>query len=157
MPESMQRRRQNLITLFQRASHVMSVELIARLTAAGFPHLRPAFSRVFENLDPEGTRLIDLAERAQMTHQSMSELVVGLEHRGYVERLPDPTDHRARLVCLTPKGRELLRLAVAEIAQIEQAWLRRLDQHGQRELLATLTNLVQEQEDRLKGIGELPL
>ncbi len=155
MSEHLGTRRQNLITLFQRASHVMSVELIARLTAAGFPHLRPAFSRVFENLDPEGTRLIDLAERAQMTHQSMSELVVGLEQRGYVQRLPDPSDQRARLVRLTPKGRELVRLAIAEIAQIEQNWLRHLEQHDRGEFLDTLTNLVQEQEARLKGISDL--
>ena len=76
--------------------------IIARLTEAGYPHLRPAFSRMFENIDQEGTRMIDLAERAQMTHQSMSELVVGLKQRGYVQRVPDPTDHRARLVRLTP-------------------------------------------------------
>jgi len=150
-------RRQNLITLFQRASHVMSVELIAHLTEAGYPHLRPAFSRVFENIDPQGTRMTDLAERAQMTHQSTSELMGGLEQRGYVQRIPDPIDHRARLVCMTPKGRELVPLTVAEIAQIEQVWLRQLDQHDQREFQVTLTNLIQEQESRLKGNEELLL
>ncbi len=126
MAEHVPVRRQNLITLFLRASHLMTAELLERVAAAGYTDIRPAASRVFENIDPEGTRLIDLAERAQMTHQSMSELVVGLEQQGYVERQPDPTDRRARLVCLTPKGRGLVRFAVKEIARIEEDWLRQL-------------------------------
>jgi DNA-binding MarR family transcriptional regulator len=114
------------MTLFLRAAHAMAEELTARLAAAGYPDLRPADSRVFENLDPAGTRLTVLAARAQMTHQSMGELVAGLEARGYVERRPDPADRRARLVCLTDRGRGMVRLAISEIADIEAAWLGRM-------------------------------
>ena len=39
-----------------------------------------------------------LAERAAITKQSMAELVAHLERHGYVERVPDPTDRRAKLV-----------------------------------------------------------
>ena len=117
-----------LFNLLLQAQHQMVQELVRRLAAAGFADMRPAHSRVFENLDVRhGTRLIDLAERAQMTHQSMSELVASLEQRGYVERRPDPTDRRARIVCFTPKGRTLMRVAVPQIAAIEEEWLCRLD------------------------------
>jgi DNA-binding MarR family transcriptional regulator len=51
-----------------------------------------------------------------MTHQSMSELVVGLEAAGFVQRVPDPADGRAKLICLTPLGRRVVRKAVEEIA-----------------------------------------
>jgi DNA-binding MarR family transcriptional regulator len=146
MSEQIQSRRQNLVTLLLRASLLMTAELIDRLIAAGYPDVRPADGRVFENLDPGGTRLIDLAERAQMTHQSMSELVVGLEQRGYVERRPDPTDRRARLVCLTAKGKKIVRLAVKEIAQIEQTYLRQLDSPCAEDFPAALQKLVQAQE-----------
>ena len=37
-------------------------------------------------------------ERAQITKQSMAELVLHLERLGYVERVPDPSDRRAKLV-----------------------------------------------------------
>jgi DNA-binding MarR family transcriptional regulator len=57
-----------------------------------------------------------------MTHQSMGELVAALEQRGYVERRPDASDGRARLICLTAKGREMARVALREIAAIEQRW-----------------------------------
>ena len=118
--------RQNLITLFLLAAHALTAELVTRLTAAGFSGVRPAHGRVFENIDPRGTRLSDLAARAQMTHQSMSELVDGLVAAGYLERQPDPADQRAKLICLTPLGRQLLRLAVREIADLEHAWFGQL-------------------------------
>ncbi len=119
-------RRQTLVTLFQRVAQEMVQELVARVTAAGYPDIRPADSRVFENLDPDGTRLTELAARAQMTHQSMGELVDSLVMRGYLERQADPADRRARLVCLTPRGRDLMRLAIGELAEIESTWLERI-------------------------------
>jgi DNA-binding MarR family transcriptional regulator len=65
-----------------------------------------------------------------MTHQSMGELVHTLEQRGYLERGTDPSDGRAKLVRLTPKGRRAVRHAIEEIAQIEAEWLKRYNQAG---------------------------
>lgn len=126
MSDEPRARQLNLMTLFLRAAHAMTDELTSRLAAAGYRDLRPADSRVFENLDPDGTRLTELAARAQMTHQSMSELVAGLEVRGYVERQADPSDRRARLVRLTPRGRQMLQAALPIIDSIEDGWLRQL-------------------------------
>ena len=105
-------------------------ELLKRMVAAGYVGIRAPHSRVFEALDPDGSRISELAAHAQMTHQAMSELVTGLEAQGYVERRPDPRDDRAKLICLTPSGRALLQRALADIADIEAAWLDRLRQHG---------------------------
>ena len=83
-------RQATLISLFRRTAHLMVAELVDRLATAGYPDLPAATHPVFENLDRDGTRLTDLAARADMTHQSMGELIDTLEHRGYVERLPTP-------------------------------------------------------------------
>jgi DNA-binding MarR family transcriptional regulator len=136
-------RRVTLVTLLLQASHQMIEALIVRVAAAGYPDIRPSDSRVFENLDPDGTRPMVLARRAQMTHQSMSELVGGLEARGYVERVADPSDRRARLVCLTPLGRELMRVALSELAVIEAEWLRRLEAAGCDDLREALLHLAE--------------
>ena len=122
--------RYNLITLFRLSAQDMVDELVARMVEAGYEDIRPAHSRVFEALEPEGSRISDLAERAQMTHQSMSQLVAGLEAQGYVERQPDPNDRRAKLICLTARGRTLMQLALEEISRIETEWLSRLRMHG---------------------------
>jgi DNA-binding MarR family transcriptional regulator len=111
-----------IISVFRRATDVMIEDLIARLDAAGFAGLTPSHQIVFENLDRTGTRLTELAARAGMTHQSMSELVSSLEQRGYVKRRVDPTDRRARIVGLTSSGTRLARQALHELASIEAEW-----------------------------------
>lgn len=74
------------------------------LAGEGFAEIRPAHSAVFRNIDPEGTRASDLAQRAGITKQSVAYLVEGLEADGFVETVPDPADGRARLVRLTRRG-----------------------------------------------------
>ena len=66
---------------------------------------------VLQYLDDAGTRVSVLAERAQITKQSMAELVAHLERHGYVERVPDPADGRAKLVRATDRGRAVFAVA----------------------------------------------
>jgi len=120
------------VSVLRTAAALMIDELIARLHAAGYSDVTAAHHGVFENLDPGGTRLTELAARAGIAHQSMSELVSVLERRGYLERRADPADGRARIVCLTGKGRQLLRLALKEGAVIEADWNQRLADAGLR-------------------------
>jgi DNA-binding MarR family transcriptional regulator len=100
-------------------------ELVERLHAAGFPDHTAGHHPIFENIDPKGTRLTQLAARTGLTHQSVGELVDALEKRGYVQRVADPKDGRARLVRLTHKGRRAVTTAIREIAAIESEWLER--------------------------------
>jgi DNA-binding MarR family transcriptional regulator len=59
-------------------------------------------------------------------------VVDALVRRGYVERVPDPDDRRARLVVLTEEGKELVRAAVRAIAAIEGEWTARWEAAGLR-------------------------
>ena len=70
----------------------------------------------------DGTRLTDLAEQAQITKQSAGFLVDQLERAGYAERVPDPTDARARLVRIAPRGRAAQRLARTVEQDISREW-----------------------------------
>jgi len=111
------------------------------LAGAGFDDIRPAHTAVFQHIKAEGSRLSELAERAQLTKQSMGYLVDYLEERGYLERRPDPTDRRATLVCLTERGWDEVRAALRIIAEIEKDWSRRLGKPRMpqlRELLSAL-------------------
>jgi len=76
-----------------------------------------------------------------MTKQSMAELVSHLEGRGYVERIPDPTDRRARLVRATALGRELFPIALAAVAETEARWAERLGKGGMAQLRRLLEEL----------------
>jgi DNA-binding MarR family transcriptional regulator len=109
-------------------------ELFERLAAEGFDDLRPAYSPVFQHIERGGTRIGVLAERAQMTNQSMGYLVDALEMRGYVQRQPDPADRRAALVVITDRGRDEIAAARRLIAEIEREWSDRIG----RERMASL-------------------
>jgi DNA-binding MarR family transcriptional regulator len=111
------------------------------LAAAGYDDLRPAHTAVFQHIDADGSRLTDLAERAQITKQSMGYLVDHLERRGYLERRPDPTDRRATLICLTDRGWNQVRTALAIIGSIEQEWTDRLGADRMDDLRRALTEL----------------
>jgi DNA-binding MarR family transcriptional regulator len=67
--------RRMLGILLRQPLRALLAELNEGMVAAGYADLRPAHSAVFMNLDAQGTRITDLAERAQMTKQSMGALV----------------------------------------------------------------------------------
>jgi DNA-binding MarR family transcriptional regulator len=96
-----------------------------RLADTPYNDIRISHGCVFGNIDPDGTRLTDLAERARMTKQSVGEVTSDLEQRGYVERIPDPSDGRAKIIRLTERGRAAQSLGIGLIDEIEQEWAER--------------------------------
>ena len=64
-----------------------------------------------------------------------------LERDGLITREPDPDDRRARLVHITPRGRERHAAAVADIRVMESEVLADLTAAEQRTLLAVLPRL----------------
>lgn len=115
----------------------------AGLAAAGFDDLRPAHTAVFQHIDADGSRLTDLAERAQITKQSMGYLVDYLEQHGYLERGPDPSDRRASLIFLTDRGWAQVQAALASIADLENEWTHILGKQQMQQLRRLLTELAQ--------------
>jgi DNA-binding MarR family transcriptional regulator len=109
----------NLAVLMRDGFTVLNDRVLARLAEEGHGAVRPAHSAVFEFLDETGTTVSALAERAQMTKQGMAELVRHLEDHGYVTRAPDPDDRRAKLVLLTPAGREVVGIAQRLVPELE--------------------------------------
>lgn len=98
-------------------------------------------ARVFQRINPEGSRLAELAEAAQVSKQTLSSIVDQLERAGYVRRLPDPYDARARLVTVTPWGQELIEASLPVVRDIEAAWEAHLGKARTRQLRATLAAL----------------
>lgn len=123
----------NTISLLGRAYSLLGFRIVDGVVGAGFPQ-KPAHSAVFAQIDPDGSRLTDLARRANMSPQAMGELVDELEDMGYVVRRPDPTDRRAKLITLTPKGQDCIAAGTATIDSIEQQLTDLLGVRGRRQL-----------------------
>ena len=116
--------------------------VVAGLEAAGFGDVRPAHFTVFQHMPLDGIRLTALAEAALLTKQTIGYLVDDLEALGYVERVPDPTDRRAKLVRLTMRGREVDGTVREVIKQIEADWAQRLGEEEYRQLTRLLRALI---------------
>ncbi len=110
-------------------------KVFARLRDKGFNDVREGHGCVFGFIDLEhGSRLTDLAERAGLTKQAVGEAVAELERLGYIERVPDPKDGRAKIIKLTPRGLEACLTGRRIFAQIEREWAEQLGE----ELIAGL-------------------
>ncbi|MGI5500926.1 MarR family winged helix-turn-helix transcriptional regulator [Lentzea sp. CA-135723] len=114
--------------------------VLAAVNAAGFD-VTQAQARVLMRVGPDGTRLTVLAEAAQVTKQTAGFLVDQLEKSGYVERVPDPADGRARLVRVTEKALDAVPVANAELAKIEAEWERHLGKRRMTQLREALEML----------------
>jgi DNA-binding MarR family transcriptional regulator len=111
------------------------------LAEAGFDDFTPAQARVMQRIGPDGSRLTDLAEAAQVTKQTAGFLVDQLERTGYVRRTPDPTDARARLIRIAERGAAAQPVAAAVIAEIEAEWREHLGSRRWGQLREALTRL----------------
>ena len=110
----------NLVVLLREAYVRLNDVVLVRLAQQGHDAVRPAHAAVFQYLDDTGTTVSLLAERARMTKQAMAELVRHLEAHGYVGRVPDPADGRAKLVLPTARGDEVIDIAQSLAPEAEE-------------------------------------
>jgi DNA-binding MarR family transcriptional regulator len=131
----------NLALLCFVAYRAMETRVLQDLAAAGFGDITAAQGRIFARLDPDGTRITELAERAQVTKQTAGFLVDQLERAGYVRRVPDPRDARARLVQIAERGWAAVEIARRTEATVEAEWTSHLGRAGATQLRRALTRL----------------
>ena len=144
-PASERARPDNLGILLREPFRITSARLHERFAERGHPEVRAPHGNVLQFLDAEGSRVSVLAERAQVTKQSMAELVAHLEHHGYVERVPDPQDRRAKLVKATARGQDVYAIAREFVSDVEAEWTEKL---GERKI-ETLRRLLKELNEKL--------
>ena len=111
------------------------------MAAAGFDDFTPAQARVFQRIAPDGSRLTDLAAQAGITKQSAGFLVDQLERAGYVARVPDPDDGRARLVRIAERGARSVEISSRIVAEVEAEWTAHLGDDRMENLRQMLIDL----------------
>ncbi|HEX5983256.1 MAG TPA: MarR family winged helix-turn-helix transcriptional regulator [Solirubrobacterales bacterium] len=129
-----------LPALLDLVSETMFGQFRSGIERSEFGDIRPTHGCVFRYVEDEGLRLTEIAERANMTKQSAGEVVDDLVARGYVKRIPDPNDRRAKLICLTPQGEKAQAHGRRLFAEVEQSLGERFGQ----ERIAQLRELLEE-------------
>ncbi|MGZ8630390.1 MAG: MarR family winged helix-turn-helix transcriptional regulator [Actinomycetota bacterium] len=132
----------DLTSMLLGAHRALAADLTASMAERGYDDVRPGHGAVFLHVDrPAGTRLGELAGRAGVTKQSMMQVVDDLEARGYVRRVADPADARAKLVLLTAEGRGCATEFRRAVQVLETRTRRRLGDRGDEALRAALAVL----------------
>jgi DNA-binding MarR family transcriptional regulator len=128
--------------------------LVTLVAASGLPHLRAAFAAAgLDGIRPAqavalvplaagGLHASDLADRLKVSRQAVAQGIAALERHGYVTRLPDPVDARARIIELTPRGRQALRVMRSNALDLEKRWQQILGERRLGELRETLQKLL---------------
>jgi DNA-binding MarR family transcriptional regulator len=132
---------QNLGLLCYYPARAMETRVFAALAAAGFDDLSLAQGRIFARIGPSGTRVTELAQQAGVTKQTAGFLVDQLERTGYVRRVPDASDARARLVQIAARGAAAIEVARAVEAEVEAEWTAHLGTRATLQLRRALTRL----------------
>lgn len=127
-----------LCFIVQRA---MEDRVLADLATAGFADITVAQARVLARVGAKGTRLTDLAEQARVSKQTVTFTVDQLAKAGYVRRVPDPDDARARLVVFAERGLAAQQVARRTEVDVQEEWTRHLGRRTTARLHEILSKL----------------
>jgi DNA-binding MarR family transcriptional regulator len=86
-----------------RASRRVNEYALSTLASEGLD-IRVSHTTLFPHIDYEGTRLVELAARVGTSKQAVGQLVDDLERQKVLERIPDPSDGRAKLIRFSRRG-----------------------------------------------------
>jgi DNA-binding MarR family transcriptional regulator len=112
------------------------------LAARGHPGVRPVHGFALQAVGPNGATTSELGRRLGVTKQAAARTAVSLEELGYLTRVDDREDRRARRLRLTPRGEECLRLSAEELSRIRGRWAERLGAQRLGEIEDSLADLV---------------
>ena len=135
------RQRLELGILLFVANRALEQRAFDAVVAAGITDITLAQARIAARIAPGGSRVSSLAEQARVTKQTAAFLVEQLEKAGYVERVPDPSDGRARLVRLTDRARPMIEAADAEVSRVLGEWADHVGEERLRQVHETLRDL----------------
>lgn len=121
---------------------------------AGYPRLHGAATQPLWDA-PDGLRLTQLAHIAGVSKQAMAEMVDTMVGAGYVERVADPTDGRARRLRLTKRGREASLHARKLVREVEARWEARIGKRRVADLRETLQAITQTRDPSRRTITEM--
>lgn len=112
----------HLARLLLRTLRTVQNTYLERLQQRGHPGVRTGHIPALAGLDPDGTRITDLATRAGMTRQMMGRLVRELTDLGYLRTRADPADQRAVIVTMTDRGRAFGAAAGEVMRELEREY-----------------------------------
>lgn len=140
--------------LLMRCGRLIDEVALGRIRATTGRPWRRAHTGLFPHIDLDGTRLTDIAHRMGVSKQAVAPLVAEMVEWGALERVPDPSDGRARLIRFAkgPDGDHVILDGLRVLAGLEGELAERLGSARWAALHAALSAL----DPVLTAMGEPP-
>lgn len=135
-----QRNVRDLTLMLNRAGHALTSQLSAALADVG---LNQRMQCVLIHALEQPRTQAELAQLADLDKTTMVQTTDALERMGYAQRLPSPTDRRARIIAVTPAGRDAAIDGQRIVDQVHATALAQLSKADQRALVGALSRLVE--------------
>lgn len=157
-PEELERieraKRASVAQLLFKCARLVNERALERVRQrSGLEALRASHTALFPHIDFEGTRLTELARRLGISKQAVGQLVGELEAMGTLERVPDPSDGRAKLIRFSAQGRRGMLQGLSVLKELEVDYARDIGVERMEALRDALVALeeVLDLEGRSKG------
>ena len=108
--------------------------------ARGHPALKRSYWQVLEKANQQGMRINEIANLNRISKQAVSQLVKEIEKSGYIQRISDSKDKRAKKLLLTDNGEQLVRDTLQSTEEIETQVADIIGRNGLIELKRLLGN-----------------
>jgi DNA-binding MarR family transcriptional regulator len=122
-------------------SHWAIENMLDRVKLLGHTGLRHAHEKVLRPLTPSGNRLVDVAREAGVSKNAIGQLANELEEMGYIERVPDATDARAKNLRHTNKGLQLQKDVITASEEFNEQMVEMLGKRKTEQLTKLMAEL----------------
>jgi DNA-binding MarR family transcriptional regulator len=129
-----------------RRAHQVAVAIFMEETAA-FEVTPVQFAILNALLEDPGEDQVTLARKVAFDAATFGSVITRLEARGWVQREPDATDRRRKLLWVTPEGAQLAQKMKRSVGKVQQRILQPLDDDEREQLLVLLDRLVAAHEN----------
>jgi DNA-binding MarR family transcriptional regulator len=119
-----------------------SLQTSEALAEQGYGDLRPMHLLVIERLLISEARATEIAEAIGLTKQATGQIIDRMDELGYVQRVPDPSDGRAKVLQLTDRGQRAAQTLRSIADENEKKMLAALGHTRYRQLRAALGSLI---------------
>jgi len=133
--------RSNVARKLDNVSEEFHRRLRDKLLERGYAGLKLSFHTVLSNMVFTGTRLVDIAEINGMTKQTIGQIANEIEELGYIQRIPDPHDGRAKNLVFTERGEQLIHDSIAMVGEVEAEFAHMIGEEKILQLGALLAEL----------------
>jgi DNA-binding MarR family transcriptional regulator len=110
----------NLRQILLVATRLINQDVTMALRSAGYADLKNSEVFCLAHIDLDGTSVVEIAERSNVSKQAASKLVAGLVAQGYLSTSPAPSDARSVIVQFTTRGTDLMRKSFALFEELER-------------------------------------